>query len=355
MQNARFSISVPVGAYHELLPTCFASLACQREFCAVSLLDASSDERVRSLADRFDFLFAYRRHGPDKGQADAIVEGWRNAPGEILGWLNADDFLYPDAFGLALGEFVENPAIDVVNAHSAICDRAGRMTGYHWAVEPGGEALRSGCVISQPSCFFKRAACDAAGGLDASLHYTMDWDLWLRLLDAGAKFGFVDEPLSTVYWGEGTKTTDFGPERRRELERLISRYTPPVGRAKARRGFAIRSALDQLPSPLVKRVIERRLRRRQPFVLGVGPNGALGGHVTLKWMHFDPAPRRSLKITLDRARQVTCDAHGAHNISREENALLIEFHEPVPPATKVTVHLNVAPGSAARLVACEWM
>ena len=47
--------------------------------------------------DQFSDLVAYRRAGPDGGQSDAIIEGWDNLSGDILGWLNADDALYPGA------------------------------------------------------------------------------------------------------------------------------------------------------------------------------------------------------------------------------------------------------------------
>lgn len=352
MSAAPFCLSVPVGAYHDLLPACLASLACQRDLCSVSLLDASGDPRVRALADRYGSLFAYRRHGPDEGQAAAIVEGWRNAPGEILGWLNADDFLYPETLARVQKSFAGRPDLTVATGHSAICDAAGRMTGYHWAVQQGAEALRLGGSISQPSCFFKREACEAVGGLDPTLHYTMDWDLWLRLLEDGAKFEFIDAPLSVVYWGEGTKTTSYGRVRRLELERLIARHTPAAKRFKVRRGFALRAALDLLPSQQIARFVEGRLRRRTPFVYGVGPNGALASRAEIFWMHYDAAPRRSLKIALDKIEGVNCAGPGVADVERGAGELRVEFATPVAAATTVSVTLEHSGG--ARLISCAW-
>ena len=247
MSAARFSISTPVGAYHPLLPYCLESLRHQvGAVFAVSLLDASGDPRVQRLADEYRDVIGYRRHGSDDGQAAAIREGWAQCDGDILGWLNADDLLFPGALTAAAARFIADADVDVVYGHSAICDEHMRMTGYHWAVSPPGPDLVLGCNISQPSCFFRRSTYEAVGGLDGTLHYTMDWDLWLRLHAAGARFSFIEEPLSAVFWGAGTKTSRFNAARRGELTRLIDRYAPPKLRSRVLRGFAAQAALDHL-------------------------------------------------------------------------------------------------------------
>ena len=43
------------------------------------------------------------------------------------------------------------------------------------------ENLLRNNFIGQPSTFFKRDAFSKVGGLDETLHYSMDYDLWLRL------------------------------------------------------------------------------------------------------------------------------------------------------------------------------
>lgn len=351
----RFSISIPIGAWHDLLPTCLASLASQGDGVEISLLDASGDERVRAIADRHDDILTYRRHGPDKGQSDAILEGWRHTGGEILGWLNADDFLFPGAIKKARAVFDSEPAVDVIAGHSAICDEKGRMTGYHWAVEPPGENLRSGCVISQPSCFFRRSAYDKAGGLDVDLHYAMDWDLWLRLLESGAQFRFIDEILSVVYWGEGTKTLGLKPARRRELRRLIDRHTPPERRFRAMRGFLLRAMLDEMRPAALSRFLEERLRRRTPYVCGVGPRGRLAEDVKLLWTHYEAEPKAAMFIHLENVDAVAVDkiTPGA-NVAVERCGLKLVFKELLAPGTIVAASLKTTGEGRARLIQCDW-
>lgn len=347
-----FSISVPVGAYHELLPVCLTSLAAQKGDLRVSLLDASGDPRVGEIADRFSALLSYRRHGPDKGQSDAIVEGWTHAPGEVLGWLNADDFLYPGAVERVKAAFERDPSIDVITGHSAICDKRGALTGYHWAVEPPGPSLLSGCVISQPSCFFRRSLHDAVGGLDQSLHYTMDWDLWLRFLRANAKFEFLSEPLSAVYWGEGTKTIGMNRARRIELERLIRTYTPPDQRFRTRRGFFLRALLDNIAQPRLKVAFEDALRRKKPSVFGVGPNGVLAEKATIFWPHFGGVGEATLVLEIDGAEGIELATRHAHSMTRKRGEAALRFQD--LPMTPCVVEISLRRNSAApaRLISC---
>ena len=236
----RFVISIPIGAYHPLLQDCLRSLAVQSPRPRVALMDASGDARVKALADAFDDLIVYRRHGPDKGQSDAIVEGWSKVDGEILGWLNADDALYPDALRFAAARFDAAPGLEVVCGHSVIINDEEAVTGYHWAVEPPSEALLRGDTISQPSCFFRRSVYDRVGGLNADLHYTMDWDLWVRFWRAGASFDFIDEVLSRVLWTADAKTGGFNKRRREELGRILDDNPSLAAKVKSRIGFGLK-------------------------------------------------------------------------------------------------------------------
>ena len=348
-----FSISVPVGAYHELLPTCLNSLATQKGGLKVSLLDASGDPRVRDLADRFAGILTYRRHGPDKGQSDAIIEGWGNAEGDVLGWLNADDFLYPGALERVSEVFERDSAADVVSGHSAICNRQGALTGYHWAVEPPGEALLSGCVISQPSCFFRRSLYDAVGGLDRELHYTMDWDLWLRFYANAARFAFLDEPLSVVYWGEGTKTIGMNKARRLELERLISAYTPSGMKFRARRGFFLRAMLDNIGSSKLKSAIEDALRRNKPSVFGLGPNGVIGERATIILPYFGEKNATAVELEIDGSENIEVSMENAAAVRRSGHLIRIELQNTPREACIFWVALRRSRAAKARLMSCR--
>jgi Glycosyl transferase family 2 len=348
-------MATPVGAYHRLLPCSLESLRLQTEPMDLAFLDASGDPRVEQIADVYGDLIRYRRHGPDGGQAAAICEGWAQSDAEILGWLNADDLLFPGALSTVARLFEAHPEVDVVYGHSAICDERMCMTGYHWAVSPPGPSLRLGCNISQPSCFFRRAAYEAAGGLDGHLHYTMDWDLWLRFDDQGSRFLFVEEPLSAVFWGKGTKTSGFNAARRRELSRLIRRYTPVAERRRVFRGFAVQSALEHLPTRTLQRLTRATLFRNQQRVFGVGPDGRLDCTATIAWFHLESAPQDHLVLELSGRGSVELSTSRAvTRIDRTATSLVVQFAEAVEAGVVVSVNLHTTPGPPTRFCSCSW-
>lgn len=194
---------------------------------AIALLDASGDPRVAKAADSSGLTFAYRRAGPDAGQAAAIAEGWEATDGEVLFWLNTDDRLYPDTLARAAEAFAQVPHADVVYGVSDMIDGTGAPKRTHDQVAELSDLILRSNIISQPSCFVRREAVKAVGGLDESLHFVMDWDLWIRLYRNGARFEFRRSIRSGVFMGSGTKTSSISARRLGEIHALVRRNTGP--------------------------------------------------------------------------------------------------------------------------------
>jgi len=344
-----FCISVPIGAYHPFLPACLESLACQEGPVNVALLDASGDERVRALADKYDHMLAYRRHGPDTGQSDAIAEGWNHAEGNILGWLNADDILFPGALKTARDALNANPNLDAVYGHSTILDEQAHTIGYHWAVEKPGPRILEAGIISQPSCFFKRTAYDAIGGLNLDLHYTMDWDLWIRLYKSGATFGFIDAALSLVLWGDDTKTSSFNKQRRSELKRLIKEHTPPNIAKKTFRSFAIHNVLDRVPSERLKQTLTRQLIKGRSQIYGIGGDGQISDGAQLFMTHYDETAKTGLRIKIENSERINAIISTTAKtlpMQRQGSDLIIEFEKPIKACNKIDLRFAMPEGTA---------
>lgn len=349
----RFAITVPVGHYHPLLDTCLRSLAAQTEEVAVALLDASRDPRVSEVADRYPDLFAYRHHGPDKGQADAIARGWEMVEGDVLGWLNADDRLYPDALSKAR-EALDSS--DVVYGHSTIIDGASRITGWQYGVEPPSPRLAHASVISQPSCFFKRSAHDAAGGINRDLHYTMDWDLFVRLHESGARFSFIDEALSQVLWSDETKTASLNKARRSEINRMLKQHRGDVHPVKSFIGFALQHVIDGAP-PRMGAFLRRRLMGDRPRIFGLGADGRMDTRMHLPLCHYGDTAMSSVQLRFSAVPAgIRLEALGKE-LALECNAAegLVRAHLPGPlaPATTLTLSVSVAPDQACTFSSAE--
>jgi glycosyltransferase involved in cell wall biosynthesis len=150
---------------------------------------------IRRYADRLAFWVSE----PDGGQSQAIALGKRHCRGELVGWLNSDDILKPGALSriadVARGANTTQAVF--YGGHDVIDDTGCVMDVFPAFEETDWCRRRLGPVICQPGTFYGRAAYERLGGIDASLHYSMDLDLWLRFFVAGVPFLRVPGYLSS--------------------------------------------------------------------------------------------------------------------------------------------------------------
>lgn len=188
------------------------------------VLDGGSNdgsvEILREFAHRLQW-----ESGPDGGQADALAKGFARAKGSILGWLNADDALLPNAIAEAVAFFKAHPKIGLVYGDAIYIDTADRTVMPCRHVRPFDLArLRYWSdYIVQPSAFFRRSAYEAAGGIDASLRWAMDYDLWLKIARDHA-VAYVPRTWSKYRLQGSNKTAMGGFARLAEVEAMIRRH-----------------------------------------------------------------------------------------------------------------------------------
>ena len=137
---------------------------------------------------------------PDRGQTHALNKALSMARGEIIAWINSDDFYLPGTFQAVHDFFAAHPAENVVTGDSLWgWERTGRLR-YIPGEERDFESLirqwNSHVPGPQPAIFFRRRVLEAVGHGDESLHYGMDYDLWLRMALAGYVRRHMDTPVA---------------------------------------------------------------------------------------------------------------------------------------------------------------
>src|SRR5579862_6343243 len=164
----------------------------------------------------------------DRGQTDAINKGFGGATGEILAWLNSDDTYAPGALMAAAEIFAARPDVVLVYGNADFIDADGKIIAPCAHVEPFNfhRLLCYSDYLVQPAVFFRRDAVESVGGLDASLNWAMDYDLWLKLAKKG-KFVYLPIVLANYRWLGGSKTAGGGMERIEEVRRVAMRHGAP--------------------------------------------------------------------------------------------------------------------------------
>jgi glycosyltransferase involved in cell wall biosynthesis len=125
---------------------------------------------------------------PDRGQSHAINKGLALAGGDVIAWLNADDLYPPGALAAVAKAFSAHPdagwlvgRYEIIDAHDrpirpgVVRYKERRLRRYSY------RALLRENFLPQPAVFWRRSFGIEVGPLDESLHWTMDYDLWLRM------------------------------------------------------------------------------------------------------------------------------------------------------------------------------
>lgn len=167
------------------------------------VIDGGSTDGVQEALRTYDRLAWVSE--PDGGQTDAINKGFAMAKGQILGWLNADDVLTSSAIEKVVGAFQKDQSVDwTIGDVVVVADGHGELEKPARVDRPQTWSTRN--IAAQPGSFLSRAAVDRVGPLDQSLHYMMDLDLWLRLIDSGLQHAYIDEVLAVFEVHEDSKS-----------------------------------------------------------------------------------------------------------------------------------------------------
>lgn len=145
------------------------------------VVDGDSSDGSREIIRRHESEIAWWVSEPDTGFADAINKGFSHTSGEIMGWINSSDLYLPWTLTVVAEVFASYPSVDWITGApcQAGSDGVLRSTGSS-NVNRYDFLSDDSVYIQQESTFWRRRLWDAVGGLDASLRYAADFDLWTR-------------------------------------------------------------------------------------------------------------------------------------------------------------------------------
>lgn len=192
------------------------------------VIDGGSSDQSVEIIRKYEKHLYYWVSEKDRGQSHAINKGLARGSGDLMTWLNSDDWYTTGALHKIAEVFRRNPDAGMVVGTGQIIDGAGKLIYYKEPTDPITlESLFrwfSGGSFSQPSSVFSRDAWLRCGPLDEGEHITMDLDFWLKIASAGFRFVSVKDMLSEALSHPAAKTTAFESLMRVEGLLVIAKH-----------------------------------------------------------------------------------------------------------------------------------
>jgi glycosyltransferase involved in cell wall biosynthesis len=141
----------------------------------------NSVEVIQKYADRLAYWISEK----DSGQAEAINKGFARANGEIVAWLNSDDYYLMHTISIVVRCFEQNPDVVMIYGDMFAVDGNDQTMNVLRYKQLSLEDLLCFQIIGQPSVFFRRSALEKVGRLDPTFHFMLDHHLWIRLAKLG--------------------------------------------------------------------------------------------------------------------------------------------------------------------------
>ncbi len=211
------------------------------------VVDGASTDGSQKIIQKYADRIAWWVSEKDNGQADGINKGLKRASGDIVAWLNSDDYYLLGTVKRAVQALQENPAAAFVYGDVQVVNEKNEVINILRYRDWGLKELMSFHIIGQPAVFMRREALQSAGLLDPGYQFLLDHHLWLRLA-MNAEIKYIPQLWASAHYHTGSKNlahaAEFGNEARRIVDWMGTMPTlAPILNANSRR---IRAGAERL-------------------------------------------------------------------------------------------------------------
>ena len=180
----KISIVTPSYNQAQYLPTCLRSVSLQ-SYRPVEhiIVDGGSKDGSLDILEAFKARDSWLRFSsePDHGQGDAVNKGFSLATGDIVAWINSDDFYFSTrVFENVVKEFASHPEVDVLYGGMAYVDSMNHLV--HVRIPPAFDYPRLTRIayIGNTNAFYRRKVIKRYQ-VDPDYHYVIDHEYMLRV------------------------------------------------------------------------------------------------------------------------------------------------------------------------------
>lgn len=226
----KFSIITPSFNQAKYLEQTIKSVVSQKVDLEYHIIDGGSTDGSIDIIKKYakEYPFITWQSQKDKGQTDALNQGLKKCKGDIIAYLNSDDYYFPDSLSKVEKYFSTHPNKLWLVGNCKVSDPKLRWTFFlkHiWPIETHPWFLKVFNTINQPSVFLRKELVQKVGIFDENFNYAFDYDYWLRCLAVTNTPGRIKENLSVFrIQSESKGNTSYTKQFSEDLK-VIKNYT----------------------------------------------------------------------------------------------------------------------------------
>lgn len=188
------------------------------------VVDGGSSDKTLSVLKPYEDRLHWISE-KDRGYADAVRKGFDRAKGKFLCWVPSDDEFFDSSSLSHLVAAAERTSSDVVFGNCVYIDEDSNWLDQYKTSSFNVLRLKNWCLIPQPSTLIRASTYRKTEGISPDLASVADYDLWLRIAEAGGKFLRLGAPISKYRLHSKSITTSRTASTYSEVIRLqIHRY-----------------------------------------------------------------------------------------------------------------------------------
>ena len=227
------------------------------------IIDGGSSDNSVEIIKKFEKYLSYGVSEKDNGQSEAINKGFAKTTGDILGWLNSDDYYLPGSLHHIASQLNTNSSEIICGNCFHFHDNTPISWGSDIRNDHGKYNLLLFDYITQPSTFWTRKLWEKNGPLNNQYRFVFDWEYFIKARTSLASFLITDKYLSAYRFHESHKSGIGGKERYDEIIDIYRKYS---GDDTATLGLSITKYMEAIPQ--TKKKIRRMfLQKFETFLI----------------------------------------------------------------------------------------
>lgn len=179
------------------------------------VIDGGSTDQTVEILKKYDPWLSYWVSERDRGQTDAINKGLEKVTGDLIAYLNSDDYYLPGAFQSLAETWQNSPQVDLFHGRCCYVNETGEKIGEQFAsitqfteiIDLWGVWWKKRQFV-QPEVFWTQRITEKIGKFREDLYYVMDYDYWCRILQAGGKVQPIDREVTCFRFTDAQKSNE---------------------------------------------------------------------------------------------------------------------------------------------------